>query len=382
MNLLKNLFHLWKDRKYVSFHKKLQHKIVYDSKRISTIGNFDLTSEQKREIDNYYKTNYGKTIDYICHRTYTAFSGHFDVEYIPETIYIPEIEHYMNMYSEYNNVLQDKNVTLHIAKSIGLEVPYTYFYSTKGLIVNDKFNIVSKADVSNFIRSKKCVFIKPTIDSGGGNGCMLIQIDNNIDVNSGKTIEAIIEDMGKNFAVQECVKCHDTLKAIYPKSVNTFRVLTYRWKDKIYIGSTILRIGIGGMLVDNASAGGIFIGINDNGELLPFAINKFGIRYYKHPDTNLVFDGYKIELYNKIHEAAIKIHSAIPQIGIANWDFTLNEEGNVVLIEANLDFGSPWLFQMTNGKSALGKHAKEILQWVNRIKHTTYEERINHSFGN
>ena len=138
---------------------------------------------------------------------------------------------------------------------------------------------------------------------------------------------------------------------------------------------------MGGMLVDNASAGGIFIGIKDNGELRQYAMNKNGKRYYRHPDTNILFDGYKLELYNKIHEAAIKVHSAIPQIGIANWDFTLNEKGSVVLIEANLDFGGIWVFQMANGESALGKHAKEILQWVNKIKHTTYEERIKHSFG-
>ena len=44
-------------------------------------------------------------------------------------------------------------------------------------------------------------------------------------------------------------------------------------------------------------------------------------------------EGYKIENFERLISAAEKMHYAIPQIGVINWDFTLNEEGEPVLIE-------------------------------------------------
>ena len=61
----------------------------------------------KREIDRLYKDNYGKKIPYDWHREYTSYTGKFNARYIPELIFIPEIE--AKFVDEDYECLADKN---------------------------------------------------------------------------------------------------------------------------------------------------------------------------------------------------------------------------------------------------------------------------------
>ena len=45
-------------------------------------------------------------------------------------------------------------------------------------------------------------------------------------------------------------------------------------------------------------------------------------------------------------ETAERMHRSIPQLGVVNWDFTLDEDGTPLLIEANVLGGSIWLFEI------------------------------------
>lgn len=379
---IKNLYLNYRDSKITEAYRAAQSLVTHSKERLQTVGDFDLTDEQKKDIDAFFWANYGKKIDYTCHRTYTKFSGgKFDVAYIPEELYIPEIERYMNLFTDYVRVLEDKNVTHFLASSVGIRTPKALFSCSKGLLCDSNYNITNLDNVVSEISQMKEVFCKPTVDSCGGVGCMLLRPNGEIDLISGKKISDIISGLGNDFVVQECIHCHKSIANIYDKSVNTFRVMTYRWKSEIRLAAVIMRVGVGGMLVDNASSGGIFIGIHNDGTLFPFAVNEYGERFNEHPDTKIIFDGYQIDGFDKVLDAAIKAHCAIPQIGIVNWDFTIDEEGNVVLIEANLDFGSPWLFQMVNGCSIFGENTAEILRWVQKMRQTPVSERKNYAFG-
>ena len=56
---------------------------------------------------------------------------------------------------------------------------------------------------------------------------------------------------------------HEAVSAIYPHSVNTVRVLTCVDADRRpVVLAALLRLGTGRRHVDNASAGGIFVGID------------------------------------------------------------------------------------------------------------------------
>jgi hypothetical protein len=172
----------------------------------------------------------------------------------------------------------------------------------------------------------------------------------------------------KDFLIQEIVKNSKDLYNMNPTSLNTFRVITYILKGKIYYMPIILRIGRNGKFLDNAHQGGIFIGVKDDGSLLRTAVSEFNEKYNSHTDTNIVFENYKISSFQKVIEAAIKLQSLIPHIGCINWDLTLDENEDVVLIEGYMIGGSFWLIQMAHGVSGFGENTAEVLRLVKENK--------------
>ena len=197
-------------------------------------------------------------------------------------------------------------------------------------------------------------------------------------------IDALLE-MGDDFLVQEVVKCHSSLAQIYNGSVNTFRIITYRWyKDNhpiIQHLPVVLRIGQGGNYLDNAHAGGMFIAVDDDGTLHKTAFTEFKDEYTAHPDSGLVFEGYRIELLGEVLKCAKRCATALAHVGCINWDFTINEDGIPVLIEANCHDGSIWLPQMAHGKGIFGENTANVLAWMGHMKQLSVDERIPFYYG-
>ena len=155
---------------------------------------------------------------------------------------------------------------------------------------------------------------------------------------------------------------------------------TYRWKDEIKHVPVIMRIGKGGACIDNAHAGGIFVAIDD-GCMHKSAFTEFGSEFKEHPDTGAVFAEQKLLLISRVLDSATKLHCAMPQIGVINWDFTINEVREPVLIEVNINGGSIWLFEMAHVKGVFGEDTAEILQWMRKVKRLTPAQRVKHYFG-
>lgn len=153
---------------------------------------------------------------------------------------------------------------------------------------------------------------------------------------------------------------------LYSEAVNTFRVITYLWDGEVFHVPLALRIGQGGSYLDNAHAGGMFIGVNDLGELNDVAFTEFGTRYKEHPDTHTTFKGYKLSFVPELIKTAKKLHLNAPQLGIISWDLTVDQNGEFVLIEANTRGQSIWFPQMANGAGAFGKNTAEILKFMAR----------------
>ena len=366
---------------YCIYCSKHREKKKFENKNRKKIyEEINLTDEQKREIDSLYIQNYGKKIPYIWHRHYSAFTGRFDKNYFPELLYIPIFEKFMNLDKEYCKVFSDKNVLPVLAKAVDIKTAHVFLECIKGnyrkdnLCIDNSTAIESISDIGE-------AFIKPTVDSCSGNGCAVVNFQNGIDIISGKKADEILESLGTDFVIQERIVCHPEISAIYSGSVNTFRIMTYRWKNKLYVAPVIMRIGQGGSFLDNAHAGGMFIAVNDDGTLHKTAFTEFKKEFTIHPDTKLVFEGYRISLFSKVISAAKRMHDAIPQIGVVNWDFTIDAEGDPLLIEANLSGGGIWVFQMAHGKGVFGENTEEILQWISRMQRLKKEDRSKYRFG-
>ncbi len=365
----------YQEYKKVAAHKKFDNpgrKNIYES--------VSLSEEQISEIDKLYTENYGEKIPYIWHKHFTAFTGKFDHNYFPETLYIPEFEYYMNMNSNYAAVLEDKNFLPLLAAGAGVKTPKTRLSCSKGFYYDGKTPL-TKEEAISYISDIGKVFVKPSIDSSSGEGCFAADFRNGIDTISSKSAETIIDEIGTDFCIQEIVVCSESIRKIYSHGVNTFRVITYRWKNEICVIPVIMRIGQGGAVVDNAHAGGMFIAVDSNGKLHETAFTEFKTEYKSHPDTGVIFNEYEISNFSEVIECAKKMHANVPQIGSVNWDFTIDNTETPVLIEANVIGGSVWLSEMAHGCGPFGDKTSEILRWLRFMNSLSEKERKNYMFG-
>lgn len=358
--------------------KRQELKKFKDPKRVKIYSSVILTEEQKNEIDELYVRTYGRKIPYTWHQHFTAFTGRFDARYIPETLYIPEFEKYMNIWGNYSETVSDKNFLTLIAKGAGIRTPRTFLSCSRGTYRDIDNTMINKGKaLKTLLQLQGTYFCKPTIDSSSGRGCFVLHTSD-YDQN---TYVDMIEELGQNFSIQELIICHSDISALYSTSVNTFRIITYNWKGKIYHMPALMRIGRGGGFLDNAHQGGIFVGIDDNGYLCKEAYTEFLDRFDTHPDSNIKFENYQIKLFPKVLEAAYKMHESVPQIGSVNWDFTIDEKGRPILIEANCCGGSIWLSQEANGRAPFGERTEEILTWIGFMNRQPAHKRNKYAFG-
>ena len=244
----------------------------------------------------------------------------------------------------------------------GIEVPHLHIFNSRGVFFDHNGTVVEKDYACELIKNVGEVIIKPIIDTMGAKGVRLLNLTDGVDLRKDESVEKIIESYGSDFIVQEKVVNHESIRRLYPDSVNTLRVITFFADGGIQVAPLSMRIGIGGRVVDN---GGIFIGVSPEGLLSEEGYSKYGItRYKKHPDTGIVFSGYRIEGVSKIIEAAKMCHSMILQLKMLSWDLAYNDNGKVTIIEVNTTGQSGWFPQMVTGQSVFGEHTPEMLRYI------------------
>ncbi len=388
MSLIRRIKKRFKESQFQSWQnylirrsRKNEIRKFRDPRRVEIFSKVNLSDEQKQAIDALFLENYGEKVPHTWHRHFTAFTGSFDAAYFPELLYIPEFERFMNMNREFAKLLTDKNFLGLVAAGVGVKMPKCYLTACEGGYRDANNRLISRDEALKQMSDLGEVFAKPTKDTSSGQGCFVANFENGVDKLSKRTVDEILDELGKNFAIQERLVCHESIRKIYAGSVNTFRIITYRWRDKIYATPAIMRIGQGGNYLDNAHAGGMFIAVNEDGTLHSTAFTEFKKEFKTHPDSGLKFDGYQIELFPRAFVAAKKMHEALPQLGTCNWDFTLDADGAPLLLEANTLGGSIWLIQMAHGRGGLGERTAEILRWIRMMKKARYSERLKYRFG-
>ena len=95
---------------------------------------------------------------------------------------------------------------------------------------------------------------------------------------------------------------------------------------------------------------------------MPQAFSEYGEKIDFHPVSYVQFSGYKIKNVDKIIKVAIDCHKRTPHMRIASWDFTLDKNGDPVLIEVNLYSQSIWLVQIAHGEGIFGKNTDKTLK--------------------
>lgn len=122
-------------------------------------------------------------------------------------------------------------------------------------------------------------------------------------------------------------------------------------------------MGIGNSKVDNASSGGIVVGIRSDGQLREVAYSAAGQKFDVHPTTGILFENYYIPNFDKVKSIVKCLAAKNPHFRLVSWDIAIDENDNPVLIEANLCDGELDFHQLNNGP-IFGEETKEILDEV------------------
>ncbi|MBR5081430.1 MAG: hypothetical protein IKX35_03185 [Bacteroidales bacterium] len=253
-------------------------------------------------------------------------------------------------------VFSDKNLSclfLPLVKQPHLVVKNQngFFYSN-GRAISREEAIQKCWNLSNAI-------VKPSLEEGGKGVASLTVVEGVTNI-QGMRVDELFDNYYADFIVQERIIQHPDMAKLNPSSVNTIRVLTYRFDSEVVLLYCVVRIGRKGMVIDNESQGGISVKINTDGTLAKYAYGAPGEEKIETTDEGIVLEGFQIPSYLKIVSLAKECHLQLPYFRIIGWDFCIDCDGEPLLIEWN---SNPDLSQTANGP-AFGEYTDIILSDV------------------
>lgn len=314
-----------------------------------------LTNQEKKDIKSFYG-RFGLKPSLIFHQFYKYSTGNVYINFIPDDIYYTYIDPF---YNDWKLATYLDNKTYYHLLFPDVKQPGLIAYRQNGFWLDRSHNITTFNAVVEAIRKEDCCFLKQATESEGGKGVYVLN-----NQNSEAEINDIINTISGDIVIQARLIQSKTLASLNSSSVNTIRLLTLLMKDNsVKLCSTSLRMGINGSKVDNASSGGITVGVKPNGTLNSFAYSASGIKYDCHPTSQVEFSTITIPNYGQIVELVKTEAQKKPHFRLISWDIALDESNEPVLIEANLRYGELEFHQLNNGP-IFGDDTNRILEEV------------------
>ncbi len=347
----------------------------------------------------YYKKNYGKVMSLnsipdrkvegedewigkwsVLGKTtpmfYRCFSHYIgpDMTIVPEDLCQSLIERCLNP-SRYVPYYSDKNIFDKLFPEG--TCPRTVLRKMGGFYYNREYafmKISSDLELEEALLGSRTdqICVKPSVDTGSGVGVAFYARHGRLwyELSTGKlmTLSGLNKTYGGDFIIQERLSQSEELSYFNPTSVNTIRMTLYRSvrNDECAVPSAIMRIGGKDSLIDNAHAGGAFVGIHDDGRLCGKVLDQYG-------RERTVFNGvdfsgeHRIKDWDSIVTFAKKVGGCIPHMRLLALDIMIDSSGKPRLIEFNCTGYSMWLFQYTLC-GAFGKYTDEIIEYCRENK--------------
>lgn len=349
------------------FRKKLRKRVIsitsnrfvnYDKDILQKASNVHLANPEKEEI---YKLWGNKLTSFEYHRLYKKYRG-FDERYLPVDIYISKIIRSLNPERQSYVYL---NKGLYNTLYPHLPQPRCLFKNIDDTFFDSNNNTISRDDAIKilFEFSKEFSFvIKPVSETGMGKNVKKLSLTNH--ENREAFIDQLINEYKTDYITQEVVNQHDELAKFNNTSLNTCRLTSLFLNGKTSIVSSVFRCGQHGSLIDNCYAGGIMIGINEEGRLEDFGYDIQLNKYYKS-SNGIDFKGNIIPNYNSIRELVLNNHKLIPTCHLIGWDIALNEKGEPIVIELNIRYPGITMEQLCTGP-IFGERTEEVLKYVEK----------------
>lgn len=312
-----------------------------------------LTREQKKEVQDFYKSMIGRKVSLHCHEYFYSRTGHFTKDYVPANFYHCELVPRANIHSA-GGVLGDKNMCdflfpgENVVHSILKNMNGYYYYEGRP---------VSEEEAVALCQNMEKVIIKPAKESKG-TGVQMFNSKNGVTDVNGKTVAQLFKEYKKDFLVQNWVRQHKDMAALNPSSLNTLRILSYHSGMEVLIIYSVIRIGRSGQVIDNQCAGGISTTISEDGRLGKYAFGGYSEDDILKTDTGVLLEGYQIPSFDKAIEMVKRLHLKLPYFNLVGWDVAIQEDGEPVLIEFNTNPG----LSQSAFKSGMGKYTERIIR--------------------
>lgn len=289
-------------------------------------GESVITRQLKKEIKDYAKKRFGSRSYWPYLAYYTELRGKFMEGWLPYDYYRYKILSRINPQHSCE-ISENKTFDHRIFGDFAIR-PLFVFIS--GMFYDADFTLLEEEKLMEDLAAYKAQIVVKEERSTHGLQVMVMQA-------SEFKAELLRKDL--NYVIQPYVKQHESLNALYPQSVNTYRVTTYLRPDgSIIVKAVILRFGVHGSKLDNLSSGGQFIYFDEEGNPCKFAYNLMGLpQGDKHINTGFRFSDLKVPMFQEIKDQCVSAHQLYPYVRIIGWDVCVNEKGEPKLLEWNAD---------------------------------------------
>ena len=338
---------------YTEFKHAYVKRVMTKRYRKKINNTVSFTKEQLNAMKEFYAP-YCK-FDTVSHLLYLQSTGVFSEKFLPTEVYYNYVDEYFNNIKEarfldnkcyYKKLFPGMNQPIGVVAKIGKN----WF--------DENDNIISYEKVKEIVANQDELFLKAAVESCGGRGVSYISKEKGDMVEQFENFKCNVD-----FIAQKPIKQHKNMSYVNESSVNTIRVISMLNEDGVKIYSIVVRAGQKGDKCDNSTAGGVSIGVDENGNLKEYGYDAKGNRWNVHPTNGFKFGGHPLPSFDKIKEFVKKAHPMVPHFRLVSWDISVEENGEPILLETNLCQGSLDLHQFNNGP-LFGDDTKKILDEV------------------
>ncbi|MBR6095572.1 MAG: hypothetical protein IKP82_01320 [Oscillospiraceae bacterium] len=277
---------------------------------------------------------------------YWSCNGIASPYYIPSDVWFSKLCRKLNSLDRFGwPQFQDKNYLDLLFRDV--RQPEIVVRNVAGQLLDRQFNAITLKEAIALCLREAELLVKPSISSKGGRGIAFLGNAENPATED--TVAAMFSERGNDFSVQRVLRQHSKLAALNPDSINSIRVQTLLWKGKVYVLSALVRVGVKGCRVDNPHASdGVSCVLTPEGAMVQTAYDRNWRSRPTLPNGEAP-GGLEIPFYDQIIETVRKLQYRVPHSRLVGWDMSVSEDGEPILIEANLDYPEVYFHQLGKG---------------------------------
>lgn len=362
--------------------KSLESALVSESKVMhASVGAPRISDEEYRGAVLPYWKKYGREPQKFWFELYGSRDGITEPGFVPADMYFTELIPYINnldmLWATADKCYYDLRFPdVRRAQTVCRRISGLYYDADMRLIPQEEAVRLCLGHDGGMV-------IKPSVYSNNSQSIHVIDPSRYDETG----MQDLMDHVGANFIAQDLIKQHPGLARLNPASVNTIRVNSLLTQDGVYIASASVRAGAPGESIVSTGSGGFFAEILGDDTLCSKALldsvkwRQDGpggesqlqhiLKWSDDCAGGLYDPEYRIPAMDKIRRQVELLHPRLAHFKWLGWDWTVDEEGEPVLIEFN---GSPGIIvsQMTSCRPVFG----EMTGWIldDYFIHRTWEK--------